>query len=247
MALQVWLPLNGSIYNQGLADKAITPKNITYATGKLGNAATFAQSYILIKDTPLTGSISDFSFSFWVKLNNTTSTHCIYNGRSTVGGAIAVFIIGSQLRFDDGLQHNNLYTFKSNIWTHCCLTRDSKNIKIYINGSLINVVTSVDFNISITYATIGVSSVNSSEITTNFLQGQLNDFRIYDEPLSPKQVKLLSQGLVCHYPMGNIDGKIGGRNLLRNSQTLINYTMAEYLTDESANILIDENNNKLYT
>ena len=29
----------------------------------------------------------------------------------------------------------------------------------------------------------------------------LNDFRIYDEALSPKQIKEISKGLVCHYKL----------------------------------------------
>ena len=46
----------------------------------------------------------------------------------------------------------------------------------------------------------------------------LQDYRIYDNCLSPKQVKEISKGLVCHYPLGEIDGKIGGRNLIKNGK-----------------------------
>ena len=55
---------------------------------------------------------------------------------------------------------------------------------------------------------------------TYLLEGYLNDFRLYDECLSPKQVKYISQAMICHYPMGNVDGKIGGRNLLRHSSLI---------------------------
>lgn len=40
--------------------------------------------------------------------------------------------------------------------------------------------------------------------------------------------------------------EIGGRNLLRNSQTLLGYVVAEYLINESSSNLVDESNNRLF-
>lgn len=248
MGLQIWLSLNGNLNNQGLTDVDITSSDITYISGKIGNAANFSSSYIGINNTPITGDITDFSFAFWMKTSSPSNSMCLYNGRTTIGGACAIFAINGTFRFDDGAQHTLSYTIPSDTWEHYCFTRNASNIKLYVNGILKVTVESTSFTCEATKATIGQSSTNATVGNgSNCFVGQLNDFRIYDEAISPKQVKLLSQGLVCHYPMGNIDGKIGGRNLLQNSQTLINYTLAEYLTDESANIFIDENNNKLYT
>lgn len=74
MALQVWLPLVDNINNQGLYDATINQSGITYTSSKFGKSATFSNSYISIKNTPITGNISDFSFSFWMKNSNPKET-----------------------------------------------------------------------------------------------------------------------------------------------------------------------------
>jgi len=43
----------------------------------------------------------------------------------------------------------------------------------------------------------------------------MNDIRIYDTALSPREVKEISKGLVLHYPLS----MPGGENLLKNSLT----------------------------
>ena len=116
MSLQVWLPLNGNVNNQGLSNVIMNSNAVTYTNGKLGKAATFSSSYIGITNTPLTGSINELSFSFWMKTSTPSNTMCIYNGRTTVGGAIALFVINGTFRFDDNYQHSLNYTIPSNNW-----------------------------------------------------------------------------------------------------------------------------------
>lgn len=203
MALQVWLPLVNNINNQGLYDSIITQNGITYTDGKFGKSATFSNSYISIKNTPITGNISDFSFSFWMKNSSPSDTACLYNGRTTTGGACAIFALGGSFRFDDGAQHSLSYAIPQNKWEHYCFTRNAENINLYVNGKLIQTVVSTDFTCSATNATIGASSVNSLTGSNNWFTGQLNDYRIYDHCLSPKEIKLLAQGMVCHYPLND--------------------------------------------
>ena len=57
-------------------------------------------------------NITDFSFTFWIKIYNDTTTMCIYNGRTDIGHPIAIFIVNGSIRFDDGEMHNNLLTIK---------------------------------------------------------------------------------------------------------------------------------------
>lgn len=255
MALQVWLPLNGNIYNQGLSGTTITLQNGTAMydnSGKIGkcfyNCSTGSNLTI-----PCDFLANELSIAFWIMPNSPTAWMDLfsigaYANRMEVNNSTDnnMYYLFSD---DNGLVSSGTQVFSlpNKKWNHIVYSVDGTNVKIYLNGELKKTfsqlipLSNVFGNNKVIY--MGRRRSNES----SYYQGYFNDFRIYDEALSPKQIKLLSQGLVCHYPMGDIDGKIGGRNLLQNSQTLINYTMAEYLTDESANILIDENNNKLYT
>ena len=100
---------------------------------------------------------------------------------------------------------------KYNRWVHSCITSNNNVLYLYVDGNLISRVSlQSDWNshLKLIY-------------TANIGKIYLSDLRLYDSTLSPKQIKLLSQAMICHYPMGNVDGKIGGRNLIKNS-TLIN-------------------------
>lgn len=222
MSLQVWLPLNGNLNNQGLSNIIMNSNAITYTDGKLGKAATFSSSYIGITNTPLTGSINELSFSFWMKTSTPSNTMCIYNGRTTVGGAIALFAVNGTFRFDDNSQHSLNYTIPSNNWEHYCITRDNINIKLYVNGALKYTTTSSGAGCSTTAtkATIGASSVNTTIGSGNTLTGQLNDFRIYDHCLSAKEVKEISKGLVLHYQLKGF----GQPNLINKAELYTNST-----------------------
>lgn len=44
MSLQVWLPLNGNLYNQGLENVSISNSGMTYTDGKITNKAGYFAS-----------------------------------------------------------------------------------------------------------------------------------------------------------------------------------------------------------
>jgi hypothetical protein len=101
-------------------------------------------------------------------------------------------------------------------WTHVAITYHNPTMTVYINGIKKYTYSSVSNSSSFEYQT---------RVVWQNAYRKLNDFRIYNECLSPRQVKEISKGLVCHYPMGNVDGKIGGRNLLvKTNQGKINWS-----------------------
>ena len=87
---------------------------------------------------------------------------------------------------------------------------DGSKVSIFKNGALVA-------------SRSGVLTAQSH--TSNFLMGRdgrtgdtvfngyLNDFRIYDEALSEKQIKKLSQGLILHYDFQDLTNP----NLLKNT------------------------------
>ena len=204
MSLRLWLPLTNTVENLGLENCEFTTNNITSVDGKINQYAAHFNgnnSWISIKNPPDL-NITDFSFAFWLKTYADTDGMCIYNGRTKAGNPIAIFIINGSIRFDDGALHSNLLTIEKNKWYHIVITRDSNNIKTYLNGNLCETTSSTSFALNkITYASIGCSSLNSNAPSAYPLDGDLNDFRIYDHCLSDKEVKELSKGLILHYKL----------------------------------------------
>lgn len=88
--------------------------------------------------------------------------------------------------------------FKNNTWHHVAIVLTLINGSIYIDG--------------VKKGTFG----RENGATPNFNQDfhikvpstshKINDFRIYDEPLSAKEVKKISQGLILHYNPDHICG-----------------------------------------
>lgn len=238
MSLQVWLPLNGNLNNQGLSN-IILSNSISYDNnGKIGKCGIFTSQL----DTTLPASNWDYisnncSFGAWIKiskteLQNIANSKTFDTTNSSLGGTLLgkdsygglalrwktnnlsssktitqVVIYGHIRNTSSNSQTTNNYTIPFDTWTHVILTinRITQIMSLYINGELFN-----EKNIG------GVTGIFS---TGNFLICQsswdggngvsssgkwlLNDVRIYDHALSPKEVKEISKGLVLHYKMND--------------------------------------------
>lgn len=216
MGLQLWLPLNGDAKNYGLKNIDVLDYGTSeYSKGKIGKCRSFVgNGYLKLINSFGIEPHKDFSCCYWIKeiSNNTLSRfRVVYQCRDLIIGHYNDYINiynGSDLDF--------FYKCDTTDWVHCCLTyQSSSNIMtIYINGIKCSTRQPKSLNnLSSTTALIGKRN-NESYL----LEGYLNDFRLYDECLSPKQIKYISQAMICHYPMGNVDGKIGGRNLILNGK-----------------------------
>lgn len=203
MSLQIWLPLNGNLNNHGLKDIVITNHGATInANGKIGKCYDFTgESYLTISN----GAIgitngNDFSCCYWLKEleNNTVNQfRVIYQCGNLIIGQY-----GSSLNIYNagGSGLNVVANIDTTQWHHCVFTFEgsTNTISIYIDGELkkSSVVTSIPTTSTSAY--IGKRSTN-----TYLFNGYLNDFRIYDHCLSPREVKEISKGLVLHYPLND--------------------------------------------
>ena len=202
MSLVTWLPLISNTKNQGLSNPTITEYGtFTYSAGKLGTAPTFTNHAIAINPAPINTNTPNFSFAFWLKTTNAGATQCIYNGRTSTGGPVSIFLYQSKWRLDDGDMHPFSTGAIANEWHHYAFTRDESNIKYYKDGVLMETLTSTAFTLTPKTASIGRSSANGSTPSGNVFLGQLQDYRIYDHTLSEKEVKEISKGLVMHLPL----------------------------------------------
>ena len=163
--------------------------------------------------------LSSTSNFFGLELNSSNNNYCNNN-----------------LRFDwlgsDTYSPDDFVTY--NAWTHICVTYDGVNqIKMYKNGALIQTSTRVLNAIPVgnTYY-LGRDSRTGS---TAF-NGKLNDFRIYDHCLSPRECKHVSTALVLHYPLS----APGGENIYLNSHNVFGINGNRLSNTSTCNGLISD-------
>ena len=194
MSLQVWLPLNGDLKNQGLSDITVTNSGATVNNnGKIGkcyyfggqNQITFpSQSWMSMKPA------NHFSVFCWVK--GTTTGWLFAEG----GWELLLRPTFAKIGLSGNGQYpaEYSYSFDTNTWYHLGFTWSGSTgkLKLYLNGKLVassDVPSSANFDINNSFKMCHTSGV------------YLNDFRIYDHALSVKEVKEIAKGLVLHYPL----------------------------------------------
>ena len=136
MSLQIWLPLNGNLNNQGLANVTITNNGATVNdNGKIGKCYYFnGSSYIKISLPSSITSLKNTTICMWIKGNQA------FGGISHDGNADVPcmtcfaswqFTNGSTWKYISGGSYND------GNWHHVVCTMDDTTIRTYIDGSLV--------------------------------------------------------------------------------------------------------------
>ena len=252
MSLLLWLPFNGKSDNLGVAEYTITAnRTLTYSDNGVFNKS--------LDITPLPGpysitlnnynKIEKFTICFWGYAESSETLTSNWNNLVAFGDKSADGTNGSMLRFQSTYSispraisyHNNTayiitndsYIFgqDKDTWYHCCVTYNGNTLNLYTNGQLVHTATGNGGYLT------GVVSIGSA----NFA-GQLNDLRVYDEVLSPTQIKEISKGLFCHYKLDGKSLTLGNPNYAYNL-TSTNYIAFSAKTSGHTNEIITENNN----
>lgn len=233
--LCLWLPFtDGVIKNQGLInDEFITSIDPTFSNdGKLGKCLEQGQFDMSATMTSKILNNQALTICFWIYVNaeegskggtifGNINTNVEFNNRKF---SIFQYPTCNDLHLSwmndaaNAFMMTPIYkgVLPSYQWTHVTITYDNPTTSIYINGIKKYTCSGISNSSSFAYNT---------RVVWNNAYRYLNDFRIYNTCLSPRQVKEISKGLVCHYPLGEIDGKIGGRNLLvKTNQGKTNWT-----------------------
>lgn len=209
MGLQVWMSMIGNINNQGLS-------NLSNLSGNYiqGTCSTFGKCLNVPNSSPISftadGLVNTkkFSVCFWTLADN--STKADWNQMLQLGDKKTDGSYGSNFRFESCKTYPRACSFHNNeeyaitggsrilgssngTWYHVCVTYDGTELKSYTNGNLIG--TDVGNGGYLTgYVQIG---------STNYY-GLMNDLRIYDEVISQKQIRSISNSQIIHYPLNNI-------------------------------------------
>lgn len=216
MALQVWLPLDGDLKNNGLLDVIVTNHGATVENnGKIGKCYSFdgVDDYITTTYSTAIG-MADFSIAMWVKIPTLTSGSyyaiCTSKSAAAASAGFGIYWNYSQKKFlwstADGSNATEIWmantvdTIVYDKWIHLVMVRnsaDSKKGYFYINAVRYE-LNSMPVIRDITTDT----KLYIGRCTNNYYSAKmyLNDFRIYNHALSPKEVKEISKGLILHYP-----------------------------------------------
>ncbi len=220
MSLQVWMPLNGNLNNQGL-DGSLEFTNTASATvatdGKIGSCYSFSATSgtgLLLSKGKSTSEFMDayinhhsWSMCAWVRTtsNDNVVFGLTYGLRLWCGSTNYVNLYNSTRNVSAS---NNISTIDGK-WHHICATYNTLDnaVNVYVDG--IKGTTSY-YPSGETYASSWSNSVaigrdfnNSIASSHYYFQGSMNDVRIYDHCLSAKEVKEISKGLVLHYKLSD--------------------------------------------
>lgn len=214
------MPFNNSLENQGLDNDYKTVGTAQYATGgKVITNYLSTSNQIYLYPTNFS-QYTQLAMSFWLYVDSSLSADwadvvSIIDGSNNLRCQACnntCHIIGFFNNTGYKIIPSNFETYNItnhyNEWMHVCLTTENDKISYYVNGEKISTRNLQDnWNSDISRITF----YNTHKL-------HLCDFKLWDNSLSLRQVKEISKGLICHYPLGEIDGKIGGRNLIKNGK-----------------------------
>lgn len=205
MSLQVWLPLNGHVNNYGmLGNEAITVASTpSYVdSGRAGKALAGGGLTLTANATAKTLNNKEVTIAFWIYPLGTTSG-IIFGNNSVRRYTLFQYPTANDIHWSWANETGDTTIIKgvrsgampTKAWTHICFVYKNPTCTLYING----VASS---------ATSGNISCSTYETATSLIAANsgryISDFRLYDNALSLKEVKLLAQGLMLHYTCNDI-------------------------------------------
>ena len=240
------MPLTGDLHNQGLEDVTITNNGATVDNnGKIGKCYSFDGNSSQIRfnsDWIPAMQGHDFTIAFWAYNNDDGDRSVMFATTPTSGWGISIEkTTGNTLRvYWQGNPDIIIsdFTLPVGEWVHIAETYTNNSLYVYKNGEKVyerlDTVLASNLTNTWSYAAIGRDVRTGS---TAF-KGKLNDFRWYDHALSPREVKEIAKGLVCHYTLSGI----GGENLSNFSSYANNWSMEEltgtnYTDDVYGNVI----------
>ena len=191
------MPLLTNNYNQGV--ELVNPVNVgaTASTaGVLGGSYYFNGSSNQIKAS-YTCAESEFTVCMWAMFTK-INVHLL-DMRNSDGTGYQPMYVGTS-----GVQvggSNSSYVYinfvpELNTWYHLCVTSNSSKTQLYVNGELYGETTSAKATNFNKVIDIHIGSRYSG---ANWFGGNVADFRLYNEFLSPYEIKKIAQGLLLHY------------------------------------------------
>lgn len=225
IGLVAYYPFTGDA-NDEVGSNNGTINGATLTTDRFGNANS-AYSFDGVDDiitAPIaTSNTSNFSLTGWVKLNaNNTTQMLLCNGNSSLNGWGLYLTSNGILNVIHGglVLSPTSTTLNINQWYFLSLVNDAGVTKVYVNG-----VSVLSTTLATPLPPTSLFYMSSNTINTEYLNGSMDEVKIYNIPLSAAQVAneytQNNSGLVAYYPLnGNANDAVGSLNGIVNGATL---------------------------
>jgi DUF1680 family protein len=174
----------------------------TWAAGKLANAVSLSgSSQYVSMPTGIVSTLNDFTIATWVKLNALSTWSRIFDiGNSTTVNMFLTPQSGSGVRFaittnGSGSEQriNGSSALATGTWVHVAVTLSGSTGTLYVNGVSVGTNTGMTLKPS----SLGSTSRNyigRSQYSDPYLNGLIDDFRIYPRALSASEIQMLISG-----------------------------------------------------
>lgn len=220
IALQVWLPLNGTVENQGLYNVEFAASNATInSSGKIGSCYSLngSNSFIEATHDKTMWDDKEITFAIWFKCDQSKSSGTImeiaadlalgyvYNSTGVRFTYWRSYLNTSNARAGDSNTGTTYYDASK--WHHVAVTFAGPINKLYVDGELSQTWDSSS-KYTVNFKPLLASGYNRISIglsrgSTSYTGGLINDVRFYDHALSAREVKEIAKGLVLHYTLSD--------------------------------------------
>jgi hypothetical protein len=174
-----------------------------FVTGQISNAVDLngSSQYVSLPDGSVAG-LTDFTISTWVKLDTTASSRRIFDfGTGTNTYMYLTPTNGTAIRFaitTGGSGSEQVITgtaaLATGSWVHVAVTHIGNTGKLYVNGAQVG---SSNTSMTLSPNSLGTTTQNwigRSQSGGNYLDGKVDDFRIYNRGLSAAELTTIQSG-----------------------------------------------------
>ena len=222
--LKGYFPMNGDYYNaQGNIENHNAFFNANFGSDSIGGtnlAGNFNGSTRVNMNEQLIDSVINFSVDFWFKTSASVNSVFFWEG---VANQQSVWIrmestniktsIGNTIQFNQTISNGN---YHDGYWHHFALTASNGNTATaYIDG-MVSATTSQAWA---TGVTTNFSRLGCKDDLTQYLNGNMDDLKVWDRPLSATEVMQIFQT-----PIINV-GSLSNTTLCTGASALLTYTV----------------------
>jgi hypothetical protein len=219
-----WWPFNGDANDESGNGNHGTISGAKLTTDRFGNANSAfnfngTNDVIYIDSFFIKNNLNKLSYSFWMKRNLANEfgrkSIIVANSESTNGEGYTDMVSYNEddqrLGFMYYCYFKGYYTIqtqvvpKQNQWSFVVVTRDQKNMKIYIDGKYVSSAPYPQTVMDVRALTFGGHWIYSNNQRTYCYNGVIDDIRIYNRDLNQSEVTALYNEGICKSSVTSVD------------------------------------------